>query len=70
MADLWTPHEPKNIEEGPNKSESEKNSLFRGTPIEQDKPELSASFYAEQNPADRHNPIPINHLFSKITSPQ
>jgi hypothetical protein len=30
--------------------------LFRGTPIEQDKPELSASFYAEQNPADQAQP--------------
>jgi hypothetical protein len=47
MADLWTPHEPKNVEEGLNESESEKNSLFGGTPIEQDEPELSASFYAE-----------------------
>jgi hypothetical protein len=30
--------------------------LFRGTPIEQDKPELSASFYTEQNPADQAQP--------------
>jgi hypothetical protein len=56
MADLWTLCEPKNVEEGPNKSGSEKNLLFRGTPIEQDKPELSASFYAEQNPADQAQP--------------
>jgi hypothetical protein len=47
MANLWTPRELKNIEEGPNKSESKKNLLFGGTSIEQDKPELSASFYAE-----------------------
>jgi hypothetical protein len=47
MANLWTPHELKNVEEGPNKSESERNSLFRGTPIKQDEPELSASFYTE-----------------------
>jgi hypothetical protein len=47
MADLWSPHKPKNVEEGPNKSESKKNLIFRGTPIEQDEPELSASFYAE-----------------------
>jgi hypothetical protein len=47
MANLWTPCEPKNVEEGPNKSESEKNLLFRGTFIEQDEPELSASFYSE-----------------------
>jgi hypothetical protein len=32
--------------------------LFRGTPIEQDKPELSASFYAEQNLADQAQPHP------------
>jgi hypothetical protein len=30
--------------------------LFGGTPIEQDKPELSASFYAEQNPAEQAQP--------------
>jgi hypothetical protein len=53
---LWTLHEPKNIEEGPNKFESKKNLLFRGTPIKQDKPELSAPFYAEQNPADQPQP--------------
>jgi hypothetical protein len=47
MADLWTLHKPKNIEEGPKKSGSEKNLLFRGTPNEQDEPELSASFYTE-----------------------
>jgi hypothetical protein len=58
MANLWTLHELKNIEEGPNKSGSKKNLLFRGTPIEQDKPELSASFYAEQNPADQAQPHP------------
>jgi hypothetical protein len=32
--------------------------LFRETPIEQDEPELSASFYAEQNPADQAQPHP------------
>jgi hypothetical protein len=47
MADLWSLCELKNIEEGPNKSGSKKKLLFRGTPIEQDKPELSGSFYAE-----------------------
>jgi hypothetical protein len=50
--------EPKNVEEGPNKSGSKKKSLFRGTPIEQDEPELSATFYAEQNPADQAQPHP------------
>jgi hypothetical protein len=34
-------------EEEPNKSGSKKDLLFRGTLIEQDKPDLSASFYAE-----------------------
>jgi hypothetical protein len=32
--------------------------LFRGTPIEQDELELSASFYAERNPADQAQPHP------------
>jgi hypothetical protein len=70
MANLWTPHEPKNIEEGPNESESEKNSLFGGTPIEQDKPELSASFYAEQNPAEQAQPHPFQlFVFKDYQSP-
>jgi hypothetical protein len=56
---------PKNIEEGPNESESEKNLLFRGTPIKQDKPELSASFYAEQNPAEQAQPHPYQLFVSK-----
>jgi hypothetical protein len=30
--------------------------LFRGTLIEQDEQELSASFYAERNPADQVQP--------------
>jgi hypothetical protein len=58
MADLWTPRELKNVEEGPNKFKSEKNSLFGGTPIEQDKPKLSASFYTERNPAEQAQPDP------------
>jgi hypothetical protein len=70
MADLWTLREPKNVEEGPNKSESEKNSLFRGTPIEQDKPKLSASFYAEQNPANKAQPHPYqSFVFGDYQSP-
>jgi hypothetical protein len=56
MANLWTPCELKNVEERPNESESKKNSLFGGTPIKQDKPELSASFYAERNPAKQAQP--------------
>jgi hypothetical protein len=59
MANLWTPRELKNIEEGPNKSESEKNSLFGGTSIEQDEPKLSASFYAERNPTEQAQPHPF-----------
>jgi hypothetical protein len=69
-ADLWTLHEPKNVEEGPNKSGSKKNLLFRGTPIEQDEPELSASFYAEQNPADQAQPHPYqSFIFKDYQSP-
>jgi Zinc knuckle len=70
MADLWTPREPKNVEEGPNESESEKNSLFGGTPIEQDEPELSASFYAERNPAEQAQPHPYqSFVFKDYQSP-
>jgi hypothetical protein len=70
MADLWTPCELKNIEEGPNKFESKKNSLFRGTLIEQDEPELSASFYAERNPAEQAQPHPYqSFVFKDYQSP-
>jgi hypothetical protein len=70
MADLWTLHEPKNIEEGPNKFGSERNLLFRGTPIEQDEPELFASFYAERNPADQAQPHPYqSFVFGDYQSP-
>jgi hypothetical protein len=44
--------------------------LFRGTPIEQDGPELSASFYAEQNPADQAQPHPYQlFVFGDYQSP-
>jgi Zinc knuckle len=70
MADLWSPHKLKNIEEEPNKSESKKNSLFRRTPIEQDKLELSAFFYAERNPADQAQPHPYqSSIFGDYQSP-
>jgi hypothetical protein len=70
MADLWTPREPKNIEEVSNKSECKKNSLFRGTPIEQDEPELSASFYAERNPTEQAQPHPYqSFVFKDYQSP-
>jgi hypothetical protein len=70
MADLWSLCEPKNIEEGPNKSGDEKNLLFRETPIEQDEPELFASFYAEQNPADQAQPHPYqSFVFGDYQSP-
>jgi hypothetical protein len=60
----------KNIEEGPNESGSEKNLLFRGTPIEQDEPELSASFYTEQNPAEQAQPHPYqSFVFKDYQSP-
>jgi hypothetical protein len=36
--------------------------LFGGTLIEQDEPELSASFYAERNPAEQAQP----HLFQSF----
>jgi hypothetical protein len=63
------PREPKNLEEGPNKSKS-KNSLFGGTPIEQDEPEISASFYAEQNPAEQAQPHPYqSFVFKDYQSP-
>jgi hypothetical protein len=64
------PREPKNVEEGLNESESEKNSLFRGTPIKQDKPELSASFYTEWNPAEQAQPHPYQFfVFKDYQSP-
>jgi hypothetical protein len=70
MADFWTPREPKNVEKGPNKSESKKNLLFGGTSIEQDEPELSASFYAEQNPAEQAQPHPYqSFVFKDYQSP-
>jgi hypothetical protein len=70
MADLWTLHELKNVEKGPNKSGSKKNLLFRGTPIEQDEPELSASFMQNKTLLTRHNLTPINNLSLKTTNPQ
>jgi hypothetical protein len=70
MANLWTPCEPKNVEEGPNEYESEKNLLFGKTPIEQDEPELCASFYAEQNPAEQAQPHPYqSFVFRDYQSP-
>jgi hypothetical protein len=70
MANLWNPRELKNVEEEPNESESKRNLLFRGTPIEQDEPELSASFYAEQNPAEQAQPNPYqSFVFKDYQSP-
>jgi hypothetical protein len=44
--------------------------LFRGTPIEQDEPELLASFYAEQNPAEQAQPHPYqSFVFKDYQSP-
>jgi hypothetical protein len=36
--------------------------LFRGTPIKQDKTELSASFYTERNPTEQAQP----HLYQSF----
>jgi hypothetical protein len=44
--------------------------VFRGTPIEQDEPKLSASFYAERNPADQAQPHPYqSFVFGDYQSP-
>jgi Ty3 transposon capsid-like protein/Zinc knuckle len=44
--------------------------LFGGTPIEQDEPELSASFYAERNPAEQAQPHPYqSFVFKDYQSP-
>jgi hypothetical protein len=44
--------------------------LFRGTPIEQDEPELSASFYTERNPAEQAQPHPYqSFVFKDYQSP-
>jgi hypothetical protein len=44
--------------------------LLRGTPIEHDKPELSASFYAEKNPTDQAQPHPYqSFVFRDYQSP-
>jgi hypothetical protein len=44
--------------------------LFKGTPIEQDEPELSASFYAERNPAKQAQPHPYqSFVFKDYQSP-
>jgi hypothetical protein len=42
--------------------------LFRGTPIEQDEPEISVSFYAKQNPAEQAQPHPY-FVFKDHQSP-
>jgi hypothetical protein len=58
--DFLTFRELTNIVEEPNGSDSEKASLFRGTPIEIeiDEPKLSASFYVERNPLEQVPPVP------------
>jgi hypothetical protein len=58
--------------EEPNESDSEKNSLFRGTPIEieTNEPELSTSFYVEQNPLKQATPSPYQMFgFPEYQSP-
>jgi hypothetical protein len=54
----------------PTNLKARKNSLFRGTPIKQDEPELSASFYAEQNLAEQAQPHPFqSFVFKDYQSP-
>jgi hypothetical protein len=44
--------------------------LFRRTPIEKDEPDLSASFYTEQNPTDQAQPHPYqSFIFKDYQSP-
>jgi hypothetical protein len=44
--------------------------LFRGTPIKQDEPELSASLYTEQNPTEQAQPHPYqSFVFKDYQSP-
>jgi hypothetical protein len=44
--------------------------LFRGTPVKQDKTELCASFYTEQNPAEQAQPHPYqSFVFKDYQSP-
>jgi hypothetical protein len=51
-------------------NQRKRNSLFRGTPIEQDEPELSASFYTERNPAKQRQPHPYqSFVFKDYQSP-
>jgi hypothetical protein len=71
-ADFLTFREPTNVVEEPNKSDSEKNSLFRGTPIKikTNKPELSTSFYVERNPLEQATPSPYQTFgFPEYKSP-
>ena len=58
-ANLWELWEDI-AEEGPSRSNS-RDSLFWER-IEEDQPELSASFYMEQNPADQAAPHPYQPL--------
>jgi hypothetical protein len=61
-----------NVVEEPNGSDSEKNSLSRGTPIEieTNEPKLSASFYTERNPLEQATPSPYQTFgFSEYQSP-
>jgi hypothetical protein len=72
MADFLTFREPTNVVEEPNGFDSEKNSLFRGTPIkiETNKSKLSASFYTERNPLEQASSTPYQTFgFPKYQSP-
>jgi hypothetical protein len=53
--------EPSDVEEGPSRTNSQKDLVIGENgliPIEEEEPELSASCYAEQNPADQAQPQP------------
>ena len=58
MANLWKLWEEEQAVGGPSKTNS-RDSLFGEQIIEDQEPELSASFYAERNPADQAPPHPF-----------
>ena len=66
MANLWELCE-EIAEGGPSKTSS-RDSLF-GEQIIKDQPELSTSFYAEQNPADQAPPYPFQPFSLKEYQP-
>jgi hypothetical protein len=52
------------------KKKRRKEMFVTGTPIKQDEPELSASFYTERNPAEQAQPHPFQlFVFKDYQSP-